>query len=444
MRILFLDIYKNSFSRISKDTAGGYGTENNLGNSFLCKILSYIIKKTIFWPNLSFVQLFTEFKVRNYEVDFKTYVGVKPKVKSYDLIFVCNSIVCFETEIEAIEHISTYSNAKFFLCGTFAQFAKNRIPNDISIISGNYEFLFDYLKSSNQQLNDILNKRFLRIDKGNADDLSTIEWNSPFFKNPKNFILGNGKKYFPFIATRGCPYTCREYCTYPLAQGTKTSKESIDSTIRKLLFYSVKYKSSHIVFRDPVFSIDINRSKDLLKRIGDAKLDLEFSAELHLRNIDDEFIELCQYAKMKGLKFGIESAYDAIRDSVKRHSVDNDFQSTIINKLLNAKIKTVGMFILVQPADTFETCNGTIDYACSLNLDIAQFSIFTPYPGTPYYVKNQSKVSESRFNNFNQYRLVYNHDTITKKQARQLLGTAYTRFISSKIKRNLKQKILRL
>ena len=102
------------------------------------------------------------------------------------------------------------------------------------------------------------------------------------------------------------------------------------------------------------------------------------------------------------------------------------------------------MFILVQPADTFETCNGTIDYACSLNLDIAQFSIFTPYPGTPYYVKNQSKVSESRFNNFNQYRLVYNHDTITKKQARQLLGTAYTRFISSKIKRNLKQKILRL
>ena len=35
MKILFLDIYKKSNSRISKDTAGGYGTENDLGDSFL-------------------------------------------------------------------------------------------------------------------------------------------------------------------------------------------------------------------------------------------------------------------------------------------------------------------------------------------------------------------------------------------------------------------------
>jgi hypothetical protein len=435
MRILFLDIYKNSFSRISKDTAGGYGTENNLGNSFFCKILSYIIKKTIFWPNLSFVQLFTEFKVRNYKVDFKTHIGCKPKVGSYDLIFVCNSIVCFEAEIDGIKHISSYSDAKFILCGTFAQFVQEKIPDNINILSGNYEFLFDYIRHSGTDIMESLKNRFLRIENGNPDTLSTIEWSSPCLNNSRNFILGNGKKYFPFIATRGCPYSCREYCTYPLAQGTKTSKESIDSTIKKLLFYSVKYKSSHIVFRDPVFSIDIRKSKDLLRKIGDAKLDLEFSAELHLKNVDDEFIELCKYANMKGLKFGIESAYQNVRDSVKRHSVNNDFQRSIIEKIRNAKIKTVGMFILVQPTDTLETCNGTIDYACSLDLDIAQFSIFTPYPGTPYYIKNQSKITEKRYSNYNQYSLVYKHNTITKNQARQILGSAYTKFITSKFKK---------
>ena len=47
----FLDIYKKSNFRISKDTAGGYGTENNLGDSLFVKALSYFIKKTIFWPN---------------------------------------------------------------------------------------------------------------------------------------------------------------------------------------------------------------------------------------------------------------------------------------------------------------------------------------------------------------------------------------------------------
>ena len=143
-----------------------------------------------------------------------------------------------------------------------------------------------------------------------------------------------------------------------------------------------------MVFRDPVFSINLKETKIFLRKIGDAHLSLDFSAELHLRNVDDDFIESCNYAKIKWLKFGIESALPEVRDSVKRFSVSNDQQKNIIEKLRKANIKTVGMFILVQPEDTIKTCEQTIKYACSLNLDIAQFSIFTPYPGTPYFDKN--------------------------------------------------------
>ena len=90
MKILFLDIYKKSKSRISKDTAGGYGTENDLGDSLVGKLLSYFIKKTIFWPNLSFIQLMQEFKSRGYEVHYKKHVGTNPKIEGFDIIFVCN------------------------------------------------------------------------------------------------------------------------------------------------------------------------------------------------------------------------------------------------------------------------------------------------------------------------------------------------------------------
>ena len=92
------------------------------------------------------------------------------------------------------------------------------------------------------------------------------------------------------------------------------------------------------------------------------------------------------------------------------------------------------MFILAQPKDTRETCLETIDYACSLNLDVAQFSIFTPYPGTPYYKKNISKVKNLEFENFNQYQLVYKHDSINEFEARELLDSAYKKFIFSKFK----------
>jgi len=138
---------------------------------------------------------------------------------------------------------------------------------------------------------------------------------------------------------------------------------------------------------------------------------------------------------MVGLKFGIESAIKEVRDASNRFSVSNDKQKIFIDKIKKAGIKTVGMFILAQPTDTSETCMHTINYACSLNLDIAQFSIFTPYPGTPYYNKNISKIKNTEYQNFNQYKLVYDHPTINEIEARKLLETAYKKFIFSKLKK---------
>ena len=48
MNFLFIDTYKSSISRISKDTAGGYGTNNSLGDGPLGKIMSWIINKSVF------------------------------------------------------------------------------------------------------------------------------------------------------------------------------------------------------------------------------------------------------------------------------------------------------------------------------------------------------------------------------------------------------------
>ena len=46
-----------------------------------------------------------EFKSRNHFVSYKKHIGNEPNVDGYDVIFVCNSIVCFETEIDAIKNI---------------------------------------------------------------------------------------------------------------------------------------------------------------------------------------------------------------------------------------------------------------------------------------------------------------------------------------------------
>ena len=114
LNILFLDVYKKSWSRISKDTAGGYGTENDLGDSFFGRLISFIIKKFIFWPNLSFAQLMQELKSYGHKVLYKKHTGLYNYKGNWDVIFLCGSIVCFETEIANIINIIKKKKYQFF------------------------------------------------------------------------------------------------------------------------------------------------------------------------------------------------------------------------------------------------------------------------------------------------------------------------------------------
>ena len=91
------------------------------------------------------------------------------------------------------------------------------------------------------------------------------------------------------------------------------------------------------------------------------------------------------------------------------------------------------MFILAQPADNFETCERTIDYACKLNLNIAQFSVFTPYPGTHFHSMIREDITADAFEDFTQFKLVYKHQSLEPKTVRMLLEKSYKRFLTSKM-----------
>ena len=436
MNYLFLDVYKNTPYRISKDTAGGYGTANDLGDGLVGKCLSLAIKRAVHWPNLSFVQLMEQLRSAGHNCHYRSVIeGTSIHfIEDFDAVFICNSIVCFETEIAIAAKIAQTKKCPVFLCGTVFKHSENNPLEGVALLSGNYEFVDINLFSNQDSLINTLQKTELHTDVPNEDkELAPIGWGKNGIPLSRNVFLGGAKLFIPYIFNRGCPYSCAEYCTYPTSQGRKVFSPSIDQCINTLKFYEKSYGKTHVVFRDPVFSINIKKAKSLLHAIAEADLNMEFSAELHLRNLDDEFIQLAREAKFKTFKFGIESAFEHIRSSVKRISVDNDEQLTKIQQLKEQKIKSVGMFILAQPADDFETCELTIDYACKLNLNIAQFSVFTPYPGTHFHSMIRDDITADSFEDYTQFKLVYKHRTLEPKRVRMLLEKSYKSFLISKM-----------
>ena len=86
------------------------------------------------------------------------------------------------------------------------------------------------------------------------------------------------------------------------------------------------------------------------------------------------------------------------------------------------------MYILGFPSDDFLSIQKTVNYAKRLNTTYAQFSIFTPYPGTPSFEEFRNNIDVQRYENFDQYQFVYKHPKISKEKIRENLDSAYSSY----------------
>ena len=86
------------------------------------------------------------------------------------------------------------------------------------------------------------------------------------------------------------------------------------------------------------------------------------------------------------------------------------------------------MFIIGNPEDTKDTIIQSIEYAKYLPSLYSQFSVFTPYPGTPVYNDFKEIISETKLEKFNQYNLTFKHKNLSKKEISELKSLAYFKF----------------
>ena len=121
-------------------------------------------------------------------------------------------------------------------------------------------------------------------------------------------------------------------------------------------------ENTHIfIFRDPVFSINRKFTIDLCKEIIKRNLKIEFLIETHLKNLDDELIELLKQAGLKMVYVGIESSNEKVLDGIKRFTVSNDEQFTTISKLTKKDIVVKSMYMFGNPDDDEDTIKNTIE-----------------------------------------------------------------------------------
>ena len=434
IKVLILDAYPNDNWRLVKDTAGGYGTGNDFGNSLISKTMNFFVSKMISMPPMYALYIQSILKKRGHSVEYTKKTDDQKLIDEADYIIMPSSIIAHETEKKIIEKLSKLKK-KIFVVGIFANVLKDdyRFKNS-HVVIGEPENFFLNLEYSKENLDTFFNgddsQKYNNKMVDNLDDLPFPDWKYYTEKYPlkNNFLNFNSKTAVPILASRGCPYSCFNYCTYPLQQGRKVRYRSIENIIDEIKYWKKNLNTNKFIFRDPVFSINRKFTEQLCKKIIEDDLNIVFLVETHLNNLDDELIELLRKAGLKMVYVGVESYESDVLKDISRFTVSNDEQFNVIKKLEDNDIIVKSMFMFGSPTDTVKTIKNTINYSKHLTNQLVQFSIFTPYPGTPMYKNYMDKIKETKYENFNQYNLVYKHETLDDLKINDLKSYAYKQF----------------
>jgi radical SAM superfamily enzyme YgiQ (UPF0313 family) len=205
--------------------------------------------------------------------------------------------------------------------------------------------------------------------------------NSPY----SNKNRGVGKH---MITSRGCP-NC---CTFCVVHSDRIQRQNaVSRVVEELGLLENEYHANYVMFVDPLFISNKKRILDLCRTIKQRKLKLRWGCEAHVHFIDEELVKEMEGAGCFDMAFGIESGVQRLLNNIRKGITLEKVERAINIVKKNTKLKVSGLFILGLPDETYKDSLQTIEFAKRLPLDMAQFSILVPYPGSQIFNELREK-----------------------------------------------------
>ena len=213
--------------------------------------------------------------------------------------------------------------------------------------------------------------------KYKADNLCDME----NMVTPRRDIL-NRKMYSGFNtlqATRGCPFNC-DYCAVTAFFGHEFRVRPIDEVIAEIKGFDTKeffFMDDNIVGR-PKYA------KELFQRLIPLKVIWGSQASITMAK-DPELLRLYAESGGKYAFIGFESLSQKNLEKLRKGWNSAENYKEAIKKIHDAGINIIGSFVFGLDEDDKTVFKNTFEFIMDTNMDVAQFFILTPLPGTVTY-----------------------------------------------------------
>jgi len=212
-------------------------------------------------------------------------------------------------------------------------------------------------------------------------------YNNSLILPPTNISLPGFVMTGALEATRGCPYHC-EFCPETnIPGGASFYKRSIPEVIAEIK--TIPQKT--LMFYDTSLTIDPVYTKELFKKMKGLHKKFFCNGNVDVLAHNTELVRLSKEAGCTAWLIGFESiCQNTIDDVGKTTNIVEEYAEAIHNIHSN-HMAVIGDFIFGFDTDTSDVFEKTLRVIKNLEIDVADFSILTPFPGTHLFNKLESQ-----------------------------------------------------
>ena len=243
-----------------------------------------------------------------------------------------------------------------------------------------------------------------------------------------------GVRKYPFatiVTSRGCPYGCN-FCVNYTVHGKKFRARSPENVVAEIDMLVKTYAIRELNILDDNFTLDPERVEAICNELIGRNYDLIWKTGNGIRadRVDRGLLERMKNAGCYLVAFGIESGDAKILKIINKGETLEQIENAI-RWSKDVGLVTEGFFMLGNEGENEDTIRATIDFAKRLDLDIAQFQVYIPLPGSSYYekIKNEGEIFAKSWADFNAFgKPVFRHGELTPELMERMQKIAYREY----------------
>jgi len=215
--------------------------------------------------------------------------------------------------------------------------------------------------------------------------------------------------------TRGCLNQCK-FCVIPRICGGKFYFRPTEEVVKEIQSMNAK----DIVFIDSNPTVNLQYIKSLYQALIPLKINWFGSATTQVLN-DSEWLDLAVKSGCKGLLIGFESLNQNSLENDNKEFNRVDRYKEFIKKLHDYGIAILGCFVFGFNNDDKTIFEKTIEFVDRANIDVAQYTVYTPYPGTIAYeeLKLENRIIEDNWALYDGKHVVFQPAKMTAEELQE-------------------------